>query len=141
MNEMNRGRRGYSTREKSSRATDNVRRYKLKVKKKGVRSKENTRTRVTDTCEVCNHRWTGTEIHQRTEREICRDEERKTKGNLNRLREIEQERERERERNRYRDRESDRQRLIRQRDKDTERDRRVYLPTSRYNQLEESPKQ
>ena len=33
MNEMNRGRRGYIAREKSSRATDNERRYKLKVKR------------------------------------------------------------------------------------------------------------
>ena len=33
MNEMNRGRRRYRAREKSSRATDNERRYKLKVKR------------------------------------------------------------------------------------------------------------
>ena len=33
MNERNRGRGGYSAREKSSRATDNERRYKLKVKR------------------------------------------------------------------------------------------------------------
>ena len=33
MNEMNRGRGGYCAREKSSRATDNERRYKLNVKR------------------------------------------------------------------------------------------------------------
>ena len=33
INEMNRGRRRYRAREKSSRATDNERRYKLKVKR------------------------------------------------------------------------------------------------------------
>ena len=33
MNEMNRGRRRHRAREKSSRATDNERRYKLKVKR------------------------------------------------------------------------------------------------------------